>query len=62
MCKPNLAPGTFYFLDSTKSDAITADGSHLDKCANWDKLDAWAGERRVDLTTLDRASLRFDDE
>ncbi|KAH7092267.1 hypothetical protein FB567DRAFT_516877 [Paraphoma chrysanthemicola] len=57
MCQPSLAPSTFEFLDRKTSDAITADGTHVAKCANWDALDEWAAKRSIDLTTLDRKSL-----
>ncbi|KAF2750983.1 hypothetical protein M011DRAFT_189523 [Sporormia fimetaria CBS 119925] len=57
MCHPSLAPATFYFLDRKTSDEITADGTHVEKCVNWDSLQKWTGERRVDLNTVDRKAL-----
>ncbi|KAF2190339.1 hypothetical protein K469DRAFT_561455 [Zopfia rhizophila CBS 207.26] len=61
MCKPSLAPSTFNFVNRTVSDAVTADGKHVAKCANWNVLQEWADKRRVDLNNVDRSSLKDDE-
>ncbi|PSN75084.1 hypothetical protein BS50DRAFT_643716 [Corynespora cassiicola Philippines] len=61
MCRPSLAPATFHFVDRNASDDLTANGDHVENCADWDTLQRWADQRRVDLNAIDRLSLKEGD-
>ncbi|KAF2205338.1 hypothetical protein GQ43DRAFT_335407, partial [Delitschia confertaspora ATCC 74209] len=54
MCTASLAPSTFYFMPNTSDPLkISVSGRHVARCANWEKLDDWAAERRIDFNDID---------
>jgi hypothetical protein len=57
MCNPPLYPDTFFFINRTANNNITAERNHLEKCVNWETLDDWAGQRRVDFNDIDKSTL-----
>ena len=56
MCKPDLSLVTFHWINNTAQHAdnpslrLPTSWDHSQhECANWETLNAWAGERVVDL-------------
>jgi hypothetical protein len=59
MFRASLAPATLHFLNGNKTGRreIGVDGRFVTNAVDWDQLDAWAGERRVNLNEIDLDTL-----
>ncbi|KAF2163208.1 hypothetical protein M409DRAFT_57512 [Zasmidium cellare ATCC 36951] len=63
MCHPDLSPVTFSWINGTYGNGPllpTNKDVAMHECANWEKLDSWAGDHVFDLFRLDR--LRYPDK
>lgn len=47
MCHPDLSLMTYAWLPDYRGPWPDFEGVHM--CVNWEKMDAWVGERRVDM-------------
>lgn len=60
MCQPDLSMVTFRWINNTaqhenKSEFYPTNFDvSMHKCANWEVLDSWAGQRMFDLFQVDR--------
>lgn len=62
MCHPDLSPVTFTWINGTYGNGPllpTNKDVAMHECANWEKLDNWAGDHVFDLFRLDK--LRYPD-